>query len=93
MSRMPTFGEVSRDAVGGRAFANGGEGDAWQAGWCLREGAPCRHDDMDRGGNTSCSLLEVALLTAKTPRQWVDRTPVLGPGMYRCTMYEADQEV
>jgi hypothetical protein len=91
MSEMPPYGRVRDNAEARLAFANGTEGDAWMSGWCLREGAYCKHDTMQRGGDIACPLLDVALLDESTPRQWVDRTSALEPAMYRCTKYEAEQ--
>ncbi len=92
---MPPYEAVRRRAALRRPFANGTEGEAWQDGWCLRSGAFCRHDTVERESrvgdrSVSCPLLEVAMLEQLTPAEWVDRTDALGPKMYRCTRYEPE---
>jgi len=88
MSEMPTYQQVLDESEDRPPFANGTEGDAWMSGWCLREGARCKHETADRG---ECPLMDVVIMDGRTPRQWIDRTPALGPEMYRCTKYEAEQ--
>jgi hypothetical protein len=89
---MPTYVTVEKRAEDKPAFANSTEGDAWMSGWCLRPGAYCRHDSMQRGGNVACPLLDVAMLGDKTPAEWTDPKPgELGAGRYRCTRYEAEE--
>lgn len=90
MIQMPSYATLAANAGDGKPFANGTEGEAWQSGWCLREGAPCRHDTIDRGGDLSCPLMEIAILGG-TPAEWGERTSALGRDMYTCTMYEAEE--
>lgn len=90
MSKMPSYDTVAKNASDVTAFSNGTEADAWMSGWCLRPGAFCKHDSMQRGGDVACPLLDVAMLEEKTPAQWTDRRSALGPDMYRCTRYEAE---
>lgn len=87
---MPTYATAVKNAERRPAFANGTEGEAWMSGWCLREGAYCRHDSMQRGGDVACPLLDVAMLEDATPAEWTNRTSALGPKMYECTRYEAE---
>jgi len=89
-SEMPSYGRVRDQAEARIAFANGTEAEAWMSGWCLKEGAYCKRDTMQRGGDVACPLLDVAMLDEETPRQWINRKPALGPEMYECTKYEAE---
>jgi hypothetical protein len=89
---MRTYLKVLRDADSRVPFANSTESEAWQSAWCWRDGAPCAHDTMDRGGKLACPLLDVAMLELKTPREWGHYTAVLGHGMYTCSEYLADTE-
>lgn len=88
--RMPTYATVAKNAEQRPAFANGTEGEAWMSGWCLREGAYCRHDSMQRGGDIACPLLDVAMLEDKTPAEWGEQVSALGPAMYTCARYEPE---
>lgn len=85
---MPTYEDALSRSSDRVPFANGTEWEAWAAGWCRGTCKPCRHDDIDLGGEIACPILEVALLNERTPAEWVDRRSALGPEMYRCTKYE-----
>lgn len=92
MSRMPSYDTVAKNAADEIAFSNGTEADEWIQGWCLRPGAYCKHDSMQRGGDAACPLLDVAMLEEKTPTQWGEQRSALGPEMYTCTQYEAEAD-
>lgn len=92
---MPTYEDALDRAVQRVPFSTGTEWDAWVAAWCLRDGAPCRHDRQLRGADElwdsiDCPLVDVALLNARTPQEWGERTSALGGGMYTCSKYEAE---
>jgi hypothetical protein len=91
VSPTPTYEDVYRRSSEDQPFANGTEYDEWVRGWCLRLGAYCQHDQQMRTGEgLCCPLLDVMLLTNRTPAELGERQSALGRGMYQCSMYEPE---
>jgi hypothetical protein len=90
---MPTYDEALTTSAAESPFSNGTEFEAWSAAWCLRSGAPCRHEEQMRGAGstTTCPLLDVAILNDRTPVEWGERAPALGREMYTCSMYAPEE--
>lgn len=89
---MPSYDEAAATSTDRSPFSNGDEWETWAFAWCLRPGAPCRHDRQLRTGESGvdCPLIDVALLNKRTPAEWGERTSALGREMYTCTKYEAE---
>jgi hypothetical protein len=88
---MPAYDDVLERSRPAAPFSNGTEGEAWMAGWCSRDAAPCVRDEQFGAGpeKSACPLLDVALFENRTPQEWGERTSALGREMYTCRKYEA----
>lgn len=90
---MRTEAEIMADAADGAPFSNATSFEVWAFNNCGRSSG-CVHDDAwgTAPDGTSCPLISVAVITMKTPQEWLDGTEVGDCSEYEETVAHATDD-